>query len=264
MFVHDFNWSHVAPAMSAAFLASMVEFIEALTIVLAVGVVRGWRHAIGGALGGVATLGVAVLMFGDLLAMVPIDALRFVVGMLLLLFGMRWLHKAVLRQAGIVAHHDEEEIYTRKAAGLAREPFATERGWDPIAFATAFKAVVLEGLEVVFIVIAVGGADGTMMPASVGAALAGFLVIAAAIVLRRPLTQVPENVLKFAVGVLISAFGVFWLGEGLKLEWPGGDLAIALIATAVLAVAMWSVMLARYEAGAPVPAVARCGNGARP
>jgi uncharacterized membrane protein len=251
MTIHDPNWTQIAPVIGAAFLASTVEFVEALTVVLAVGAVRGWRHAVSGALSGVAVLGISVLVFGRLLLLVPMDALRLLVGVLLLLFGMRWLHKAVLREAGIVAPHDEAEIFTRAANELRIEAFASDAGTDPIAFATAFKAVVLEGLEVVFIVVAVGSAHAALIPASLGAALAGLVVIAAAIAVHRPLTQVPENIIKFAVGVLISAFGVFWIGEALNLHWPGGDVAILPLAAALLVVAVCSVKVARYEAGIP-------------
>ena len=250
MTVYDLTATHFMTAMTAAFLASAVEFVEALTVVLAVGAVRGWRHAIAGALSGAAVLVTAILFFGRLLVMVDIDVLRLTVGILLLLFGMRWLHKAVLRQAGVVALHDEEEIYAREVNGL-RAGLASVKAWDPIAFATAFKAVVLEGLEVVFIVVAVSSTAGALMPASLGAALAGVLIVGAAVVVHRPLTRVPENVIKFAVGVLISAFGVFWIGEGLSVHWPGGDLAIVLLATTLLAMALWSIPLARYEAGIP-------------
>ncbi len=239
------GWATAAPAIVASFLASTVEFVEALTIVLAVGIVRGWRPALLGTFLGGALLVVLVLVFGPLLTSVPLHVLQLSIGVLLLLFGMRWLRKAILRAAGIVAYHDENKSFESeermlKAAGPIRAGLA-----DPIAVATTFKAVVLEGIEVVFIVIAVGAAGGHLVAAGTGAALAGILVVALGIILHRPLARVPENLLKFSVGVLISSFGVFWVGEGLNFYWPGEDLAILAIVSIILIAALISVSIAR-------------------
>jgi uncharacterized membrane protein len=231
--------AHAGPAIASAFLASLVEAVEALTIVLAVGTVRGWRPALAGTLAGLAFLALLVLAFGPLIARMPIGYMQLAVGVLLLLFGMRWLRKAILRAGGVIALHDEAGAFAEKSAALrsAHPP----GGWDAIAVITAFKAVVLEGLEVVFIVLAVGAAGGLLVPASLGALAACALVVIVGCAVHRPLAKIPENTLKFAVGVLLSAFGVFWVGEGLGFHWPGDDLAILGIAAFFLAVAAASV-----------------------
>src|SRR5215472_16360749 len=213
------------PAVTAAFLASLVEAVEALTIVLAVGTVRGWRPAGLGVIGGLLLLALLVLILGPVLNAVPLHLLQFSIGVLLLLFGMRWLRKAILRSAGIIALHDEEESFAR-ASGDLRGLTRTAPDADRIAMLTSFNAVVVEGIEVVFIVIAVGAGRGLLLPASAGAAAACALVAAIGVVVHQPLSRVPENLLKFAVGVMLSAFGIFWLGEGLGVPWLGEDLAI--------------------------------------
>ena len=213
------------PATAAAFLASLVEAVEALTIVLAVATVRGWRPAGLGALAGISSLVLLVLALGPLLALVPLQVVQLAVGVLLLLFGTRWLRKAMLRAAGIVALHDETQAFSAQAAELVEQARRHEARLDWLAGVTSFKAVFLEGLEVAFVVIAVG-AGGGLTAASVGAVSACVLVAAIGFLVHRPLARVPENTLKFAVGVLLSAFGVFWTGEGLGIDWPGGDLAI--------------------------------------
>ena len=238
-------WVHAGPSLLAAFLASLVEFVEALTIVLAVGTVRGWRSALTGAGAGAALLAIMVLIFGPLLGHIPIRLLQLFIGVLLLLFGMRWLRKAILRAAGFVELHDEQAAFDSETAQLRSAGVNTTRALDPLALITAFKAVLLEGIEVVFIVIAVGAAGNMLVPASVGAALAGMLVIALGALLQKPLARIPENTLKFAVGVLISAFGIFWVAEGLGLIWPGEDLAILMLASALLVVALILVKFAR-------------------
>jgi len=237
----------------AAFLASLVEFVEALTIVLAVGTVRGWRPALVGTAAGVLFLTVLVVCFGPALTHVPLTSLQLVVGVLLLLFGMRWLRKAILRSAGVIGLHDEDAIFKKQTRKLEAEGSATPRGLDGIAVATTFKAVVLEGLEVVFIVIATGAVGNRLIPAVVGATAAGILVILLGIMIHRPLTRVPENTLKFAVGVLLSAFGAFWLGEGAGFSWPGEDLSIIGLAVGFLVIAMIGIALAR-RAATPVEA----------
>ena len=210
-------------AVSAAFLASLVEVVEAFTIVLAASVVRGWRPALVGAALGLGFVAALVVVFGPLLGQVPIHLLQGIIGVLLLLFGLRWLRKSVLRAAGHIALHDEDKAFadeTEVLGGLAR--FQPSRA-DFAAGAAAFKAVALEGLEVAFIVIAVGAGRGLIIPASFGALLACALVAILGAAARQPLSKVPENELKFAVGVLLSAFGVFWTTEALGGSWPGGD-----------------------------------------
>jgi uncharacterized membrane protein len=230
--------SHLAAtAVSAAFLGSLVEAVEALTIVLAVASVRGWRPAALGAAAGLGLLALIVAALGPLLDRVPLQVLQLMIGVLLLLFGMRWLRKAILRAAGIIALHDEEAAY---AAGTAELREHRSR-LDWLAGLASFKAVLLEGLEVVFIVIAVGGGRGLLLPASAGALAACGLVAIAGFALRRPLARVPENTLKFTVGVMLSAFGVFWTGEGLGIAWPGADLAILGFAALFLVVAALAV-----------------------
>lgn len=239
------DWTHASPALLASFLASLVEFVEALTIVLAVGTVRGWRPALIGTFAGVGLLALLVIGFGPALERIPLTTLQLVVGVLLLLFGMRWLRKAILRAAGILKLHDEEAIYARETAALRTEGAPLPARLDMVAVATTFKAVVLEGLEVVFIVIATGAAGKMLVPACVGAAAAGVLVIALGLIVHKPLARVPENTLKFAVGILLSAFGVFWIGEGLRFSWPGEDLAILGLAVGFVLASLLAVLLAR-------------------
>jgi uncharacterized membrane protein len=233
---------HAWSTIVSAFLASSVEAVEALTVVLAVGVVRGWRSALLGTMAALFLLVALVAIFGRALGQIPVSILQLVVGTLLLLFGMRWLRKAMLRSAGVIGLHDEAAIYADKIQALGGDGGvaggASRKTWHPIAIATAFKAVTLEGIEVIIIVIALGSIQGLLVPASIGALAACLLVVAAGVVLRRPLARVPENSLKFAVGILMSAFGLFWFGEGIGLEWPYADAAI-LGLMAILAAASW-------------------------
>jgi uncharacterized membrane protein len=248
------DWAHAGPSVLASFLASLVEFVEALTIVLAVGTVRGWRPALIGTFAGVGLLTLLVLAFGPALQHIPITTLQLVVGVLLLLFGMRWLRKAILRAAGIIGLHDEQAIYAKETAALRREETGRPDRLDMVAVATTFKAVVLEGLEVVFIVIATGAVGHMLLPASLGAAAAGILVILLGVMVHKPLAQVPENTLKFAVGVILSAFGVFWFGEGLRFPWPGEDLSLLGLAGGFLVASLLAVAWVRRTAGtATVP-----------
>ena len=239
------NVAQIAPAMTAAFLASIVEAVEALTIILAVGTVRGWRPAGVGAVGGFAVLLLIVLTLGPLLDRVPLGALQLAIGVLLLLFGMRWLRKAILRAAGMIPLHDETSTYALETAALHEQASRQMVRLDRLAALASGKAVLIEGLEVVFIVIAVGAGRGLLIPASIGALAACILVVAAGFIVRRPLARVPENTLKFAVGVILSSFGVFWTGEGLGVPWPGEDLAIVGFAGLFLALALASVALLR-------------------
>ena len=241
------NWAHAGTATAAAFLASLVEFVEALTIVLAVGTTRGWRPALIGAALGASFLAVLTLAFGPALQRIPLTSLQLVVGVLLLLFGMRWLRKAILRAAGVIGFHDEAAIYVRERAalgGVGAARGSASPHLDRVALVTSFKAVTLEGLEVIFIVIATG-AGGQLVGAALGALAAGVIVILAGIALHRPLTRVPENTLKFAVGVLLSAFGVFWIGEGLRFPWPGDDVALLGLVGAFAAIALLTALAAR-------------------
>ena len=255
------DWGHSGPVLIAAFLASLVEFVEALTIVLAVGVTRGWRWALIGTGAGGLLLILLTLVFGPTLQLVPLATLQIVVGVLLLLFGMRWLRKAILRAAGIIRLHDEEKIFAKqtKAMGTAGFGFGPA-AFDGIAFIATFKAVVIEGLEVVFIVIAVGATGRMLIPASVGAAAAALIVVLLGIVLHRPLARVPENTLKFSVGVLLSAFGVFWIGEGLRLRWSGEDWAILALAAGFFFVSALGVVLAKRHASDEVMRQAKGRN----
>jgi uncharacterized membrane protein len=239
------SWIELAPTVGAAFLASLVECVEAATIVLAVGTVRGWKSAFVGTGLALAALVVLVAALGPALAHLPERALQLFVGMLLLLFGMRWLRKAILRSAGVIALHDEEAVFRSETANL-KLARATERwGVEPIATATAFKGVLLEGVEVAFLVLAVAaGSPALVVPAALGALAAALLVLVVAVAVHKPLSRVPENTLKFAVGVIISAFGIFWTGEGLGIAWPGHDLALLGIAAALLAAALAGVRLA--------------------
>ncbi len=242
------TWTTVAPAVSAAFLSSVVEVVEAFTIVLAVATVRGWRPASLGALAGLALLALIVIAFGPLLGLIPLGALQFAVGLLLLLFGMRWLRKAILRGAGVIALHDETLAFAAETAELREQAQRRETRLDWLAGLASFKAVLLEGLEVVFIVIAVGAGRGLIVPASLGALAAAALVLGVGLLVHRPLARVPENALKFAVGVMLSAFGVFWVGEGLGVPWPGEDLAIPAIALLFLLTALVGVRAAQRPA----------------
>jgi uncharacterized membrane protein len=229
----------------AAFLAALVEVVEAFTIVLAVATLRGWRSAALGTIAGLAVLAGIVLLLGPLLNRIPLHSLQLAIGILLLLFGMGWLRKASLRAAGIIPLHDEDAIFAAEAAHLGQHRRRQQTNLDWMAAITALKAVLLEGLEVVFIVIAVGAGRGLLMPASLGALAACALVLAAGAILHRPLSRVPENTLKFGVGVMLSAFGVFWTGEGLGVTWPGQDLALLLFAALFLAAGLVGSALAR-------------------
>jgi uncharacterized membrane protein len=246
------HWSTTAaPSILAAFLASLVECVEALTVVLAVGSVRGWNGVLTGAGAAIVVLLGIVALLGQALTRIPLHLLQMVVGGLLLLFGVRWLRKAILRSAGYIAKHDEAAAFARKTTAM--QQLGTARGWDGIAFGAAFQITMLEGTEVVFIVIAIAaGGAGLLIPASVGALAALALVAALGLVLHRPLARVPENTLKYIVGVLLSAFGTFWVGEGMGLQWPGGDFAIGVLVAAYFTVAQSAVAACRAQSGRDV------------
>ncbi len=230
----------------AAFLASAVEFVEAFTIVLVVGVTINWRSAIIGAIAAAVSLAVIVAIFGTAIVYyVPIDILRLVVGFVLLLFGLKWLKKAILRYSGLKSLHDEEAIFEEKMAEMRARGEATTQ-LQPAAVALSFKSVLLEGLEVAFIVITFGSnasaqicasaacGIGGIGSAAVGALVAGLLVILLGALVRAPLKQVPENTLKFIVGIMLTSFGTFWTIEGLHVVWPLSDAFIPILAVIYL------------------------------
>lgn len=237
-------WTADIPAVSASFLGSLVEVVEAFTIILAASTLRGPRPAMTGAAAGLVLLAGLVVLFGPWLDRVPMAGFRLAVGLLLLLFGLRWLRKAVLRAAGAIPLHDEAAAFLKEAAALRDAAGRTDRlAW--LAGVAAFKAVLVEGLEVVFIVLAVGAGHGLVLAASLGALAACLVVLAVGAAIRRPLSRVPENTLKFAVGVMLSAFGVFWCGEGLGVSWPFADLAVGAFAGLFLAAGLTLVRLVR-------------------
>jgi uncharacterized membrane protein len=233
----------------SVFLACTVEAVEALTIVLAVGSTRSWPSAFAGVGAATLTLAVLIAALGPALTSLPINLLRVLVGGMLLNFGLQWLRKAILRAAGAKASHDELAIYAAEALA-AEAAGAADGGLDSYAFAIAFKGVLLEGLEVAFIVVTFGANQHDVGLAAAAAGLALLSVVLVGVALRAPLARVPENTIKFAVGVLLSSFGMFWAGEGAGAEWPGGDLALLVIVPLVLATAIALVRLI----GAPTPA----------
>ncbi len=243
----DFSWAHMGTSVVASFLASLVECVEALTVVLAVGSVRGWRSTLIGAGTAIAVLLVIITVLGRALTLVPLAIVQLAVGALLLLFGLRWLRKAILRSAGLIALHDEKAAFAKNTQAM-RSLSAGPTGWDKIAFAAAFNITMLEGTEVVFIVIAIGaGRAGMLLPASLGAVAALFVVIILGLMLHRPLARVPENTLKFIVGVLLSAFGTFWVGEGMHIPWPAADWSILALIAGYLLLAVALVPLCRRQ-----------------
>jgi uncharacterized membrane protein len=210
----------------SAFLASAVEMVEALTIVLAAGLARGWRSSLTGVGAAVVALAAIVAALGPALTVIPLDALRLVVGGLLLVFGLQWLRKAILRAAGLKAVHDEDAIFARELAE-ARTAAPRERaGVDAYGFTLAFKGVLLEGLEVAFIVLTFGSTQGSIPLAAAGAGAAVVLVATVGVAVHAPLARVPENAMKFAVGVMLTTFGIFWSAEGAGAHWPGGDASL--------------------------------------
>ncbi|HKC18321.1 MAG TPA: hypothetical protein VKE27_01690 [Candidatus Dormibacteraeota bacterium] len=229
----------------AAFFGSAVEATEALTIVLAIGLTRGWREPLLGTVAALVALAALVILFGQLIVTrVPDSALKLLVGTLLLLFGLNWLHKAVLRSAGAIAKRDEERAY-QQAVSQLRE---TRTDW--VGFVLALKGVFLEGLEVVFIVIGVGG-TGRGLPTAIAAALvAAALVAAVGVVVRRPLARVPENTLKYGVGVILTSLGTFWAAEGMGAVWPGDFLSIIALVVVYYVASRIAVQLIRRPAPA--------------
>jgi uncharacterized membrane protein len=218
----------------SSFLASAVEMVEALTIVLAVGLTRDWRSTLTGV--GIATLALAAIVaaLGPALTVIPINDLRLVVGALLLIFGLQWLRKAILRASGYKALHDEEEAFAQETADARVAESERRAGLDWYAFTIAFKGVLLEGLEVAFIVLTFGSAQGSIPLAALGAGVAVVLVGVVGATARQPLARVPENTLKFAVGTMLTTFGIFWAAEGTGVHWPGDDASLPVLLVFVL------------------------------
>jgi uncharacterized membrane protein len=226
-----------------AFLASAVEMVEALTIVLAVGVTRGWRSVGIGVIAATLALAAVVALLGPALTAIPIDALRLFVGAVLLVFGLQWLRKAILRASGLKELHDETAIFARQQEQARR---ATGLGGDHMdwyGFTVAFKGVFLEGLEVAFIVVTIGSTQGHLGLAALGAVAAVIVVGAVGALVHAPLSRVPENSLKFAVGVMLTGFGTFWAAEGAGVSWPGGEAAAVAVIAFVLVAALGCVAL---------------------
>jgi uncharacterized membrane protein len=243
----DTGWAHISTSVIASFLASLVECVEALTVVLAVGSVRGWRSTLIGSATAIVVLLAIISTLGTALTHIPLRILQLTVGTLLLLFGLRWLRKAILRAAGLISLHDEHAAFAKNTDAM-RQLANNPTSWDKIAFAAAFNITMLEGTEVVFIVIAIGaGHTGMLLPASLCAVAAVLVITVLGLILHRPLARVPENTLKFIVGVLLSAFGTFWVGEGMGISWPAADWSIFALVTAYLAIALVLVSVCRSQ-----------------
>ncbi len=220
----------------ASFLASTVEMVEALTIVLAAGVTRGWRSSLIGVGSAVIVLAAITAILGPALTLIPINWLRLVVGGLLLVFGLQWLRKAILRASGYKATRNEAALYEKELAEARAQGTTIRAGMDWYAFTLCFKGVLLEGLEVVFIVITFGATANQVPLAALGAAIALVLVLSIGFIVHRPLSRVPENALKYGVGILLTSFGTFWAVEGLGIDWPGSDTAILVLIAVYLIV----------------------------
>jgi uncharacterized membrane protein len=221
----------------SVFVACAVEAVEALTIVLAVGTTRSWSSAMSGVGAATLTLTAIVAALGPALTSLPIDALRVVVGGLLLILGLQWLRKAILRSAGLKAKHDELKTYQEETEA-ARAAGERHRRFDGYSFTISFKGVLLEGLEVAFIVLTFGSNQHRVGLAAAAAGLAVMLVVLGGVAARAPLAKVPENAMKFAVGVMLSSFGMFWSAEGAGAHWPGSDGALLVIIPTVLVVSL--------------------------
>jgi uncharacterized membrane protein len=222
----------------ASFLACSVEMVEAMTIVLAVGVTRGWRSALTGVGAGFVTLAAVVAIIGpSLVTLVPLGALQVVVGTLLLIFGMQWLRKAIQRAAGVRAKHNENAIYEEELSELRAADAVNGESIDWTGFVVSFKGVFLEGLEVAFIVLTFGTNSGRFALSSIGALAAFVVVTTIGLVIHRPLSRVPENSIKFTVGIMLASVGTFWAGEGIGVDWKLGDVTILIAIAGYAAVA---------------------------
>jgi uncharacterized membrane protein len=238
--------------VGGTFLASVVESVEALTIILAVGVTRGWRSTLVGSVTALFVLALLTLILGPALVLIPIDVLRLVIGTLLLVFGLQWLRKAVLRASGFKSLHDENALYLEHLAEAQQTSTPTRSGMDWYAFTLSFKGVLLEGLEVVFIVLTFGAnaaAEGTgsIAVAAIGALVAVLAVCIVGAAAHRPLSNVPENQLKFAVGLLLVTFGTFWAGEGVGVAWPVGDAMLFVLIALYTLIAIGMLMVLRAQ-----------------
>jgi uncharacterized membrane protein len=231
--------------VASAFLASAVEFVEALTIVLAAGLTRGWRSSLTGLAAATVVLAAIVAVLGPALKHIPIDALRLVVGALLLAFGLQWLRKAILRASGYKPLHDEDAIFAREAEEARAAGGDVRAGLDWYGFTLSFKGVLLEGLEVAFIVITFGSTQGRIDLAAIGAGAALVLVAVVGVVVHAPLSRVPENTMKFAVGVMLTTFGIFWSTEGAGANWPGDDASLPVVLGFVILLSFGAVTLLR-------------------
>jgi uncharacterized membrane protein len=221
--------------------------VEALTIVLAMGVTRGWRSALTGTAVALLALAAIVAALGPALTVIPIETLRLIVGVLLLVFGLQWLRKAILRSSGWRAMRDEDAVFAREAAQARNATREQHAGLDWYAFTISFKGVLLEGLEVAFIVLTFGSAQGSIPLAAAGAIAAALLVVGAGVVARGPLSRVPENTLAFGVGVMLTTFGIFWGAEGTGVDWPGGDAALPGVLAFVLLLSVGFVTALRRQ-----------------
>ena len=228
----------------SVFLACVVESVEALTIVLAVGYTRSWRSSLTGVAAALVALGALTAVLGPALTSLPINVLRVVVGALLLIFGLQWLRKAILRAGGVKALHDEREAYERELQAAQQEG-AVREGIDPYSFTIAFKGVLLEGLEVIFIVLTFGANQHNVGLAAAAAGVAVAAVVLAGVAVHAPLARVPENTMKFVVGVMLTSFGTFWGAEGAGAHWPGNDAALLVVAPVTLLIALMMVAMTR-------------------
>ena len=230
---------------ASAFLASAVEMVEALTIVLASGLTRGWRSSLLGLGAALVVLAVIVAALGPALTQIPISALRLIVGTLLLAFGLQWLRKAILRASGYKEQKDEDAVFARELAEARAAGTETHAGVDWYGFTLSFKGVLLEGLEVAFIVLTFGSSAGNVPLATFAAAVALVVVAVAGVLVRAPLARVPENALKFAVGIMLTTFGIFWAAEGAGADWPGDEASLPFVLAFVILVSLGSVALLR-------------------
>jgi uncharacterized membrane protein len=245
------------PLIITVFVACVVEAIEALTIVLAAGLTREWRSTFQGMAVALVALGAIIGALGPTITLLPLGALRLVVGTLLVIFGLQWLRKAILRATGHKALHDEASAYLREVAAAKAAGSSQRRGRvnDWYAFTLAFKGVLLEGLEVVFIVLTFGANQHNIGAAVIGAAAAVVLVAVTGVAVRAPLAKVPENAMKFTVGIMLTAFGTFWGAEGAGVSWPGTDAALLVLVPVIAAVSLgYTLLLRRQGRGVAGPA----------
>jgi uncharacterized membrane protein len=232
----------------AVFLACVVEAVEATTIVLAAGTARDWRSALLGVGAGIGVLAVIVAVLGPAVSSIPLTGLRLVVGAILLIFGLQWLRKAILRASGYKALHDEEQIFRTELDAARGAPTGGRRGVsDWYAFTLSFKGVVLEGLEVAFIALTFGSNQHDVPLAALAAVTAIVVVVIAGVAVRAPLARVPENTMKFVVGVMLTGFGIFWGAEGANAHWPGADAALLVLIPAIAVFSLALVAMLRRQ-----------------